>query len=150
MRKDKINYYLNIAEVVSQQSKCMRKHYGAVLVSKYDEIISTGFNDVCRGHLNCYELDGCNQDKANSKHGDFSDCRAVHAEMNCIISASRKDMLSGTLFLVGINSSTGKNYSQSECCNICKKLIVNSGIETVITRIEPLVYRIENTKEWYL
>jgi dCMP deaminase len=149
MRTEKVNYYLNIAETISKQSKCMRKKYGAVLVSN-DEIISTGFNDVCRGHLSCRELDGCNQDKANSKHGDFSNCRAIHAEMNCIISASRQEMIGSTLFLVGIDTSTNKNYSQSKCCDICKRLIVNSGIETVITRIEPLVYRIEKVKEWYL
>lgn len=151
MRIDKINYYLNIAEVVSKQSKCMRKRYGAVLVSKDDEIIATGFNDVCRGHLSCIELDGsCNQDKLNSKHGDYSACRAVHAEMNCVISASRKNMIDGTLYLVGIDSMTGNNYSQSESCDTCKRLIVNAGIKNVITRIEPLVYKIENAKEWYL
>ena len=30
MRRDKINYYLDLAEMVSQRCTCLRKHYGAV------------------------------------------------------------------------------------------------------------------------
>ena len=41
-RRDKNNYYLDIAEAVSQRGTCLRKHYGAVIV-KNDEIISTGY-----------------------------------------------------------------------------------------------------------
>ena len=35
-------------------------------------------------------------------------CRSVHAEANAIISASRRDMVGGTLYLVGKNAQTGK------------------------------------------
>ena len=42
MRRDKINYYLDLAEMVSQRCTCLRKHYGAVIV-KNDEVISTGY-----------------------------------------------------------------------------------------------------------
>ena len=47
-RRDKINYYLDLAEVVSHRSTCIRRHYGAVIV-KNDEVISTGYVGAPRG-----------------------------------------------------------------------------------------------------
>jgi len=43
MRRDKINYYLDIAETVLERSTCLRRQYGAVIV-KNDELIASGFN----------------------------------------------------------------------------------------------------------
>ena len=40
-RRDKVNYYLDLAQMVAQRSTCLRRHYGAVIV-KNDEVISTG------------------------------------------------------------------------------------------------------------
>lgn len=48
MRKDKINYYLDIAQAVTQRSTCLRRHYGCIIV-KNDEIIATGYNGAPRG-----------------------------------------------------------------------------------------------------
>lgn len=31
-RRDKVNYYLDLAETVSRRSTCLRKSYGAVIV----------------------------------------------------------------------------------------------------------------------
>lgn len=41
-RRDKVNYYLDLADVVSQRGTCLRKRYGAVIV-KNDEVIATGY-----------------------------------------------------------------------------------------------------------
>ena len=41
-RRDKINYYLDLAEVVAQRGTCLRRNYGAVIV-KNDEVISSGY-----------------------------------------------------------------------------------------------------------
>ena len=54
-RRDKINYYLDIAQAVSQRGTCLRKLYGAVIV-KNDEIISTGYVGAPRGRCNCTDL----------------------------------------------------------------------------------------------
>lgn len=51
-RRDKINYYLDLAEMVSQRSTCLRRHFGAVIVQN-DEVISTGYNGAPRGTLSC-------------------------------------------------------------------------------------------------
>ena len=47
-RKDKINYYLDLADVVAQRGTCLRRRYGAVIV-KNDEVISTGYVGAPRG-----------------------------------------------------------------------------------------------------
>ena len=43
-RRDKVNYYLDLADVVSQRGTCLRKRYGAVIV-KNDEIYFFYFVD---------------------------------------------------------------------------------------------------------
>ena len=57
-RRDKVNYYLDLAEVVAQRSTCLRRHYGAVIV-KNDEVISTGYVGAPRGRKNCSDLGTC-------------------------------------------------------------------------------------------
>lgn len=48
MRRDKVNYYLDLAEIVSQRGTCLRRRYGAVIV-KNDEVVSTGYVGSPRG-----------------------------------------------------------------------------------------------------
>ena len=87
-RRDKINYYLDIAETVSKRSTCLRRIYGAVIV-KNDEIISTGYVGAPRGRKNCSDLNYCLREKMAIPRGErYELCRSVHAEANAIISAS--------------------------------------------------------------
>lgn len=287
-RKDKINYYLDIAQTVAQRSTCLRRKYGAIIV-KNDEVISTGYNGAPRGCTNCsdkgsckreemnipsgerYELclagdtlirlfdgiesieslynhgvelidvyakdietnkivlaKGCNIQKtgirkdiveivlensktvrctsnhlillSNDKYKEAKDlnigdsisglsynfeknedrkinsisykitninildieipvydmtvpnyenfaidlgdnscifvhnCRSVHAEQNAIISAARRDMVGATLYLSGLDGKTNKVLPISEPCSMCKRFILNSGIEQVVMR----------------
>ena len=57
-RRDKINYYLDLAEAVAHRSTCLRRHYGAVIVSN-DQVISTGYSGAPRGRKNCCDLNRC-------------------------------------------------------------------------------------------
>ncbi len=41
-RRDKINYYLDIAETVLERGTCIRRNFGAIIVSN-DRIVSTGY-----------------------------------------------------------------------------------------------------------
>ena len=103
MSKDK--YYLNIADAVLDRSTCLRRKYGAIIV-KNDEILSTGYNGAPRGRVNCSELGYCNREQLNIPSGQrYELCRSVHAEANAIISAARRDMIGGTLYLVGRDSA---------------------------------------------
>ena len=108
MRIDKINYYLDIAESTLERSTCIRRNFGAIIV-KNDEIISTGYNGAPRGRKNCIDLGYCMREKLNIPRGErYEMCRSVHAEQNAIISASRRDLIDATIYLVGKEVATGE------------------------------------------
>ena len=141
MRKDKINYYLDVAQSVTERSTCLRRHYGCIIV-KNDEIIATGYNGAPRGRKNCDELGYCYREKMQIPRGErYELCRSVHAEQNAIISAPRKDMIDAILYIVGINSSDGNYVSNSMPCAMCKRVIINSGIKKIIIRDTKTKYR---------
>lgn len=147
-RRDKINYYLDLAETVSQRCTCLRRHYGAVIV-KDDEVISTGYVGAPRGRQNCTDLGYCLRQKMGIPRGErYELCRSVHAEANAIISASRKDMLGSTLYLVGVEMDTGDYVKNGICCSMCKRMVINAGIERVVVRDDSENYRIVNVSDW--
>ena len=147
-RRDKINYYLDLAEVVAQRCTCLRRHYGAVIV-KNDEVISTGYVGAPRGRKNCTDLGYCVRAKLQIPRGErYELCRSVHAEANAIISASREEMLGSTLFLVGVEVSDGSYIQQSSSCSMCKRLIINAGIEKVVIRDTRDEYRVIPVSQW--
>ena len=127
-------YYLQIADAVSIKSKCLKKHYGAIIV-KNNEIISTGFNGPARGEDHCLKCTKVGSDKDII---EYSSCPAIHAEMNCIISASRQEMLGSTLYLSGRDVSGSIDEIglpiAARPCEICLRLIKNAGIEKVINK----------------
>lgn len=61
-------------------------------------------------------------------------CRSVHAEQNAIISCSRRDMLGSTLYLVGRDAKTNALLQNTEPCSLCKRFIINAGIERVVAQ----------------
>lgn len=133
MRRDKINYYLDITESVQKRGTCLRRNYGAIIV-KNDSIISTGFSGAPRGRKNCCDIGECRREKMQIPRGErYELCRSVHAEANAIISASRENMLGSTLYLVG-KDTAGKYVENAGSCSMCKRLIINAGIKKVIVR----------------
>ena len=117
-RIDKENYYLDIAETVLERSTCMRRCYGAIIV-KNDEIISTGYNGAPRGRKNCMDLGYCTREAMNVPSGErYELCRSVHAEMNAIISAARRDTLGATLYLAGREAKTGELLHDATSCSM--------------------------------
>lgn len=140
-RISKHRYYINIAEAVSMRSTCLRRHYGAVIV-KDDRIISTGYNGSPKNEPNCVDLGVCNRDLNDCEKGSgYLLCPAVHAEMNAIINASKNDLIKSTLYIAGVEVSKDKDKSFSELesfyadpcpCSLCRRMIVNAGIHTVI------------------
>lgn len=145
-RPSKIHYYLNIAKEVASRSTCLRKKYGCVIV-KNDIIISTGYNGSPRGTKNCIDLNYCRREQMNIPQGQcYELCRAVHAEMNAIINAEREKMINSTLYLYGCDSS-GNILKNIDSCQMCKKLIINAGIEKVVFAL-PNKYKISNVQHW--
>ena len=108
VRRDKQNYYLDMAQVALERSTCLRRSFGAVIV-KNDVIISTGYNGAPRGRANCIDLNYCIRQQRNVPRGtQYELCRAIHAEANAIIAASREEMIGSTLYLVGRDTQTGE------------------------------------------
>ena len=148
MRVDKDNYYLDIAEAVLERSTCLRRHYGAVIV-KNDEIISTGYNGAPRGRKNCIDLKKCMREELNVPPGqNYELCRSVHAEQNAIISASRKELLDSTLYLVGKEAKSGKYTKYNHPCTMCTRFIINAGIKKLVIRDDKTNYHIIDVKEF--
>lgn len=147
-RRDKYNYYLDIAQTVSERGTCLRRNYGAIIV-KNDEIISTGYVGAPRGRLNCSDIGRCIRQEMKIPRGErYEMCRSVHAEANAIISAARRDMIDATLYLVGTEKETGKLVSDSCCCSMCKRMVINAGIKDVVIRDTASDYRVIPVRDW--
>ena len=148
-RIDKTNYYLDIAQTVSERSTCLRRRYGAIIV-KHDEIVSSGYNGAPRGRKNCADLNRCTRAELNIPSGErYELCRSVHAEANAIISASRREMLGSTLYMACIDPNSGELLAHSTSCSMCRRQIINAGIEKVIIRDTPTDFRVVDVeRDW--
>ena len=147
-RRDKVNYYLDIAETVLERGTCLRRNYGAIIVND-DEIISTGYSGAPRGRKNCLDIGTCERERLNIPRGQmYEKCRSVHAEANAIISAARRRMLGGTLYLVGREKPTGDLIDNANSCSMCKRLIINAGIERVVIRKNQEDYMTVEVCDW--
>lgn len=147
-RRDKINYYLDIAETVLERGTCLRRNFGAIIV-KNDEIVSTGYVGAPRGRANCVDLGYCTREKLKIPQGQrYELCRSVHAEANAIISAPRDAMLGSTIYLACHDGKTGELFGNVEPCSMCKRLIINAGIERVIVRKTHDEYTVFTVENW--
>ena len=148
IRRDKHNYYLDIAETVLERGTCLRRNYGAIIVNN-DEIISSGYTGAPRGRKNCMDLGFCMREKLNIPRGErYEMCRSVHSEANAIISASRKELLGATLYLVGKDYKTGELVENASSCAMCKRMIINAGIEKVVVRLTKDEFKVIDVSEW--
>lgn len=113
-------YYLNVAEVISQKSKDPSTKVGCVIVSKDNYIISTGYNGFIKG---------CNEDFMTFEK-PLKDLMSVHAEMNALISANQS--LKGATV-----------YCTHASCENCLKHLIQAGVAEI-------VYKHSNTNGKYL
>ena len=147
-RISKENYYLDIAQTVLERATCLRRVYGAIIV-KNDEIISTGYNGAPRGRRNCVDMGYCSREAMNVPRGErYELCRSVHAEANAIISAARRDIVGGTLYLVGRDARTQELLTDATSCSMCRRQIINSGLSKVVIRRTPTEFEVVDVDEW--
>ncbi len=147
-RISKENYYLDIAETVLERATCLRRVYGAIIV-KNDEIIATGYNGAPRGRANCVDLGYCSREAMRVPRGErYELCRSVHAEANAIISAARRDTVGGTLYLVGRDAQTGALLSDATSCSMCRRLVINAGLEKVVIRRTETEFQTVDVEDW--
>lgn len=147
-RISKENYYLDIAQTVLERATCLRRVYGAIIV-KNDEIISTGYNGAPRGRKNCVDLGYCTREALKVPRGErYELCRSVHAEANAIISAGRRDMVGGTIYLVGRNAQSGELLSDATSCAMCRRMVINAGLSRIVIRKTPTEFEVVDVQEW--
>lgn len=135
--KNKHRLFIKMAELVAEQSTCLRLQVGAVLV-KDNRVISIGFNGTPTGQLHCEE----NFRKVYEKeykdkfptyeeflasrtfydlHGKWSIENELHAEQNAISFAAKN----------GIATQGADVYVTWSPCVHCAKVIVSAGIKKV-------------------
>lgn len=147
-RISKENYYLDIAETVLERATCLRRVYGAIIVNN-DEIISSGYNGAPRGRKNCVDMGYCTRELAKVPRGErYELCRSVHAEANAIISAARRDMVGGTLYLAGRDAQTGQLLGDATSCSMCRRQVINAGLEKVVIRRTKTEFDVVRVSDW--
>lgn len=148
-RISKDEYYLGIAKEVSKRSTCFRRSIGAIII-RDDQIISTGYVGAPRKTKDSFEHGFCLRDKLNIPHGQrYELCRSVHAEQNAIINASRAgvSLLGGDMYIYGCTYDTHEQINAFPCF-ICKKMIINAGLNRVICSTSDGKMKIFNVSDW--
>jgi dCMP deaminase len=114
------DYFMDIAQLVSNRSTCQRRKVGAVLVHDH-AILSTGYNGAPAGIPHCDET-GCLRHQLNVPSGEKHElCRGLHAEQNAIIQAA----------VHGVSIKGSTLYCTHHPCSICAKMLINAGIKTI-------------------
>lgn len=115
-------YFLEIAKTVAKRSNCLRAQVGAVIVGPDKKIKATGYNGTPTKVISCMEMGECYRIKNKIPSGTrYETCRSIHAEQNAIIQAGQDRCQKGTMYIYGHNF----------ICILCKRFIVQSGIETI-------------------
>lgn len=148
MRLTKDEYYLNIAKQVAERATCFRNKGGAIIV-RDDQIIATGYIGAPRKTRDCFERGECIRDKLKIPHGrQYEICRSVHAEQNCIINAARAgvSLFGGDMFIYH-RDREGKEMDSFPCF-ICKKMIINAGLNSVVCSTKERGIKIFLVEDW--
>lgn len=115
-------YFLGMARMVATRATCPRRSVGCVIVDPNSKnILSTGYNGAPKGTRHCG--DSCENVPSGSS---YEKCRAVHAELNAIISAANN----------GVKISGAEMYLTTTPCVFCSRAIINAGI----TKVYALTY----------
>ena len=140
--------FMDLAEHIATWSSCLRRQVGAIVV-KDKRIMTTGYNGAPKKKKNCIDLNYCKREEMHIPRGErYEMCRSVHAEANAIISASRRDLLDSTIYMVGIEVSNGEYVAHARPCAMCKRMIINAGIKNIVVRNTKNEYEIIDTEEF--
>ena len=120
-RPDWDHYFMEIAQVVSKRSTCLRRSVGAVIV-KNKQILATGYNGTPKGMPHCGEV-GCLREQLHVPSGKNHElCRGIHAEQNAVVQAA----------VHGVSVEGGTLYCTNQPCVVCTKILINAGIERIV------------------
>lgn len=120
-------YYLGIAKAVAARADCVRALHGAIVVQD-QRIVGAGYNGAPSGEPGCLTAGACPRGKLEYSElasGSSYDtgpgrCVANHAEGNCLLRTSWKDLDGSTMFITGAP------------CEGCWKLIKGTRLARVV------------------
>jgi dCMP deaminase len=116
---------MQVADAISQRSRCSRAQIGAVVVSKDQRISSTGYNGPASLFPTEEEcMSWCPRAQGlTTLDNTYDSCPSIHAEANALLYVDRSRVEGGTIYIT------------DAACYQCAKLISNSGITRVVMRI---------------
>ena len=134
------DYFMGLAKMASSRSDCLRAQVGAVIVNKRKKVVGTGYNNTPTGVEGCCDRGFCIRIKENIPSGTrYDTCRSIHGEQNAIIQAGEEKCQGSTIYI----------YGHNHVCVLCRRFIINSGIQLVKlqtkeglwTDIDPLTWK---------
>ena len=112
---------MDIADLVSKRSTCLRRSVGAVIV-KDRRLLATGYNGAPSGLQHCLDT-GCLREQLGVPSGERHElCRGLHAEQNAIIQAA----------MHGISIEGATLYCTHQPCILCAKMMINARVKKVV------------------
>ena len=145
-RRDVISwdeFFMSVAIAAQRRSKDPNTQVGACIASTNHRILSVGYNGTPSALNDDFFPWGTSDDPLQDKHN-----YVVHAEANAIISAARSQSIGATLYLAGRDAKTGELLSDATSCSMCRRLIINAGIEKVVIRRDVDTYDTVNVHDW--
>ena len=116
------DYFLNLADTVSERATCNRGRSGCVIV-KDKQILVTGYVGSPKGLPHCDDVGHLFRKTIHEDGSITQHCvRTVHAEQNAICQAARRG--------IALDGST--LYCRMTPCRTCAMLIINCGIVRVV------------------
>lgn len=121
--------WMAVADEIAKRSLCVGRQVGAVIVDANNRIVATGYNgppaEFSTGGKRCGEW--CQRQRERQSGAPLSyglTCPTIHAELNALVFADRRDYENGTL------------YVTAACCGDCGKVVANSGVARVVMRLD--------------
>jgi dCMP deaminase len=116
-------YFLRFAAQAAARSDCIRAQVGAVIVNTRRKVKGTGYNNSPVGVESCLARGYCYRIANNIESGTrYETCRSIHAEQNAIIQAGEDNCVGSTIYVFG----------HDQVCILCKRFILNAGINRVL------------------
>ena len=135
MRTTNEKYFLDLALRCAHQTTCLRRGYGSIIVDSQNKIVSTGYNGSPAGAEHCSDIKRCWRKENAIKSGTrYEACKSVHSEMNALLQAGVKARQC-KIYIAGFDVETGMEIMAIPCF-LCSKMMVNSGIISIIYRDE--------------
>ena len=117
------DYFLALAKTVSFRADCRRARHGCVIVDTDKRVAATGYNGSAPGGPSCLAGEcprGLLSNAECASLSDYSNCHALHAEVNAVANADARRCKGGTVYLTG------------RPCDWCQKVMRAAGIARVV------------------